>query len=54
MQKHKDWKNVFDNQTFAVFIPKKSVKAEYVYPTINDEYYNNSVFETSRVKTWDN
>ncbi len=42
----KEWKQVFDNNVFAVFLPTDKVKEEYIYPIVNDEYYNQTIFHT--------
>ena len=42
---HADWVNVFENNISGVFVTKNNKKQKYIYPTVNDEYYNKNVFK---------
>ncbi len=41
-----NWYLVFENNLSGVFVPKDSVKKEYYYPIPDDNYYNETKFET--------
>lgn len=43
---HPDWKLVFDNNLSGVFVPSDKLKEEYLYPIPNDDYYNQTKFDT--------
>ena len=43
---HSDWKLVFENNLSGVFVPINNVKEKYIYPSIEDEYYNKTKFNT--------
>ena len=47
MKNHADWELVFENNLSGVFIPKKDIKDKYLYPIVNDEYYNKTIFSTN-------
>jgi len=49
MLKHPDWVCVFENNKSGVFVPKDKVKDKYLYPVPEDDYYNNSLFDTNIV-----
>ena len=42
----KDWKNVYDAETFAVFVRAKDAKPTYLLPSEDIEYYKNTLFDT--------
>lgn len=42
----KDWTLVFENNIAGVFVPTDKVKDKYLYPTPNDDYYNENLFDT--------
>lgn len=46
MLEHHDWELVFGNDISGVFVPIKNVKKNYLYPTIEDQYYNKTKFNT--------
>ena len=46
MIEHKDWSLVFENNLSGVFVPATKVKEQYVYPIVNDDYYNKEKFRT--------
>lgn len=41
---HKDWKLVFGNNLYGVFVPSSNVKDGYLMPVVDDEYYNKTLF----------
>jgi hypothetical protein len=47
LNKHKDWANVYETETFAVYVKRADKKASYIQPTSNQEYYKNTLFDTS-------
>ena len=42
----KEWKNVYDAETFAVFVKTKNAKPTYLLPSEDIEYYKNTLFDT--------
>lgn len=42
---HPDWILVFHNNLYGVFIPKKNLRGKYIYPVVDDNYYNNTKFD---------
>ncbi len=46
ISEHPDWKLVFENNLSGVFVPTETLKTKYLFPTPNDDYYNQSKFET--------
>ncbi len=47
MAENPDWVLVFENNLNGVFVTKDKVKKEYLYPSIDDDYYNKNLFETN-------
>ena len=46
MKKHNDWKLVFENNLSGVFVPTTKFQEQYLYPIPNDDYYNQTKFDT--------
>jgi hypothetical protein len=44
---NKDWQLVFDNNLSGVFVPTSTVKDNYLYPVVDDNYYNKEKFQTN-------
>lgn len=47
LSQDKDWKMVFDDNAFGVFVPSKKVKTKYIYPTAQDSYYDSTEFNSN-------
>ena len=47
LKKDKSWKLIFEDNAFGVFVPTKSTKSKYIYPTPKINYYTNKNLETS-------
>lgn len=47
LNNHKDWKNVFDAESFAVFVKRENVKKNYILPSNDIQYYKDTLFDTS-------
>lgn len=45
LSQEKEYKMVFDDRGFAVFLPTKEVKKQYIYPTTDVKYYDRKMFE---------
>lgn len=43
---HKDWKNVYDAEYYAVFVRTDKVKENYIQPSNDIQYYKNTLFDT--------
>ena len=43
----KNWALVFENNLSGVFVPIETVREEYIYPQVKDEYYNSTKFDTN-------
>ncbi|MBQ9246384.1 hypothetical protein IJ182_08980 [bacterium] len=43
---HPEWTLVFENNLSGVFVPSENLKEKYLYPTPNDDYYNQTKFDT--------
>ncbi len=41
---HNDWKLVFENNLYGIFLPASLAKDKYIMPTVQDEYYNKTLF----------
>ena len=50
IKKSDDWKLVFANELYGVFVPSNTVRENYKYPPIEDEYYNSTKFNTDIFK----
>ena len=46
LQNDPNWELVFSNNIAGVFVPKDKVKEKYLYPTPDDDYYNQTLFDT--------
>ncbi len=46
MLTHTGWKLVFENNISGVFVPSDKLKEKYLYPSSDDEYYNQTEFDT--------
>lgn len=46
IEKHPDWKLVFENNLSGVFVPVTFNKKSYIMPKIDDKYYNDTKFIT--------
>lgn len=53
MLEQKNWTLVFENNLSGVFVPTETVKDNYLYPPISDEYYNKTKFDTQIKKEAD-
>ncbi len=41
-----EWELIFENNLSGVFVPSDTVKEKYLLPVIDDNYYNNTKFQT--------
>lgn len=46
LSQDKNWTMIFNDSAFAVFVPAKTVKAKYIYPPHQDNYYDSTEFNT--------
>ncbi len=42
-----DWSNVYEAETFAVFVRTENLKKSYIMPSTNIQYYKDTLFDTS-------
>lgn len=47
LNNNKGWVNVFDGETFAVFVRSELAKKSYILPSTNIQYYKDTLFDTS-------
>ena len=47
MLEHPDWKLIFENNLSGVFVPINNVKDTYIYPSVDNKHYNNTLFSTN-------
>ena len=47
LNKHPDWKNVYETENFIVYLKKGLDKGRYIQPTNEQEYYKNTLFDTA-------
>lgn len=46
LNKDKNWKLIFEDKTFGVFVKTKQAKKSYIYPHTNINYYRKTLFDT--------
>ena len=46
LNKHPDWRNVYETELFIVYVRTKDIKPKYIQPTDNYDYYKNTLFDT--------
>ena len=47
LSQEKEYKMVFDDKAFAVFLLREKVQENYIYPTTDVKYYDKTMFDTS-------
>lgn len=47
LSQDKKWSMIFNDKDFAVFVPTKTIKKDYAFPTNKDDYYNKTEFNTN-------
>ena len=43
----KEWTDIFEGETFAVFVKTKDLKQSYTAPHTDKKYYKDTLFDTS-------